>query len=86
MEALTSIKGVKIKGEGAHQILIDYIYKKYNLSEAQRRFLQQMREYRNRVSYEGFYVKNTYIKNNEIKIERIIRLLLKLVNDNLKNS
>lgn len=86
MEALTSLEGVKIKGEGSHQILIDYICKKHNLSEAQRKFLQEIREYRNRISYEGFYVKNSYIKENETKIERIIKLLVKLVDDNLQSN
>lgn len=85
MEALTSIEGVKIKGEGSHQVLIDHICKKHNFSEAQRKFLQEMREYRNRISYEGFYVKNTYIQDNATKIEGIIILLVKLVDDNLKN-
>ena len=72
MEALTLLKGVKIKGEGAHQELIEYVVKQYNLDEQTRRFLQQMREYRNRISYEGFMVNRNYIILNQEKIKSIL--------------
>ena len=68
MEALTLIEGIKIKGEGAHQELIDYITKKY-FDEQTRQFLQQMRDYRNRISYEGFMINKNYIVSNE-KVEK----------------
>lgn len=80
MESLLLIEGVKIKGEGAHQELIDYICKKYNLSESLRIFLQEMRDFRNRISYEGFMVNENYIKMNIKKIEGIIKTLKNLVN------
>ncbi len=75
MEAICFIEGVKIKGEGAHQELIDYICKKYNLGESIRIFLQEMRDFRNRVSYEGFIVNKNYIEQNKDKIENIIKNL-----------
>lgn len=75
MEALTLKGGIKIKGEGAHQELIDYIAKEYNFDEQTRQFLQQMRDYRNRISYEGFIVHQNYIKLNNEKIVNIIKKL-----------
>ena len=39
MEALTLANGSKIKGEGAHQELIDYIVKKHNFDEQTRQLL-----------------------------------------------
>ena len=42
MEALTLSEGVKFKGDGAHQELIDYVSKIYNLDESTRGFLQQL--------------------------------------------
>ena len=78
MESLLLIEGTKIKGEGAHQELIDYVYKKYNLSESSRIFLQEMRDFRNRISYEGFMVNENYIKVNIKKIEDIIKTLKNL--------
>lgn len=75
MEAVTSIEGIKVKGEGAHQELIDYIAKKNSFSEQTRQFLQQMREFRNRISYEGFMVHQNYVTLNESKIKDIIKKL-----------
>lgn len=75
MEALTISKGIKIKGEGAHQELIDHISKEYNLGEQTRQFLQQIREYRNRISYEGFLINKNYIILNQEKIKIIIEML-----------
>lgn len=78
MEAIAYIEGVKIKGEGAHQELIEYICKKYNIEEPIRIFLQELREYRNRISYEGFMINKEYIKVNIKKIEGIIDRFIKL--------
>ena len=75
MEALTLRTGIKIKGEGAHEELIDYIAKTHNIDEQTRQFLQQMRDYRNRISYEGFMVHKNYVALNKDKISSIIALL-----------
>ncbi len=77
MEALGLIRGIKAKGEGAHQELIDYIVKQYRFDEQTRQFLQQMRDYRNRISYEGFMVHKNYIALNQEKIKEIIKNFLK---------
>ena len=79
LEALSYIQGVKIKGEGAHQELINYICKNYNRGEAQRVFLQELRDYRNRISYEGFKIGPLFLENNLQKIEEIIIILKKLI-------
>lgn len=80
MEAISFIEGIKIKGEGAHQELIDYICKKYNISEANRIFLQELRDYRNRISYEGLNINPNYIKENRKRIEEIIKSLQNKIN------
>ena len=79
LEALSYLQGVKIKGEGAHQELIDSICKNYNLSEAQRIFLQELRDYRNRISYEGFKISPLFVENNLQKIQEIITALKKII-------
>ena len=79
MEAITLEEGIKIKGEGAHQELIEYISTKYNFEENIRQFLQQMRDYRNRISYEGFMVHKNYIDLNKDRIQKIIKILFKLL-------
>ena len=77
MEAITLSEGIKFRGDGAHQELIDYISKKYSLGESIRQFLQQLRDYRNRISYEGFMINKNYILSNQDKIKQIIKLLEK---------
>ena len=77
MESLTLKEGIKIKGKGAHQELIDYISKQYKFTEQERIFLQQIRDYRNGISYEGFMINPNFISNNENKIRTIIDKLLK---------
>ena len=73
MDAIAALDGVKAKGEGAHQELIDYVSKAKGLDEQTRLFLQQMRDYRNRIAYEGFAISKNYIVTNKERIESLIR-------------
>ena len=75
MEAFTLREGIKVKGEGAHQELVDYIAKQQKIDEQMRQFLQQMRDYRNRISYEGFMIHKNYINLNKAIIREIIKHL-----------
>lgn len=75
LEALSLKEGVKVKGEGAHQELIDYTAKQKHIDEQRRQFLQEMRDYRNRISYEGFMIHQNYILLNKEKIQAIVHLL-----------
>src|SRR3989338_3672036 len=75
IEATTLSDGVKVKGEVAHQELIDYFASKYGVGEQTRQSLQQMRDYRNRIAYEGFTVSKNYVILNKTKITGIIQKL-----------
>ncbi len=75
IEAITIREGIKVKGEGAHQELIDYVAKQNKIDEQMRQFLQQMRDYRNRISYEGFMIHKNYIDLNKVIIRGIIKHL-----------
>lgn len=79
LEALTISQGVKFKGEGAHQELIDHVTKVHDLGEQTRQLLQQIREYRNKISYEGFMVNKNYIILNKEKINALIKELQQLL-------
>ena len=83
LEAIGLLDGVKARGEGAHQEIIDYICKNHNLGESTRIFLQDMRDYRNRIYYEGFMVKKEYIQHNLDKINSIVSKLNNLIKDKL---
>jgi hypothetical protein len=84
MEALNALDGIKIKGDSAHLKMIEGICENYDIGEGTKQFMQDLREYRNRISYEGFNVKEEFIKSNAPRIEKIISLLFKLVTDRLK--
>ncbi len=75
LEAIALKEGTKARGEGAHQELIDYVAKQIKLDEQTRQFLQQLRDYRNRISYEGFMIQKNFIITNKEKIKSIIRKL-----------
>ena len=75
MDAIVLRKGIKIKGDGAHQELIEYLAHQGEINEQTRAFLQQMREYRNNISYEGFMVPKTYIVSNKEKVSTLIKHL-----------
>ena len=79
MEAISLKEGTKIKGEGAHQQLIDYLSHNEYLVEQERIFLQEMREYRNRISYEGYMVNKNYISINKNLIEKTIQKLITIL-------
>lgn len=83
MEALLYTEGIKMKGESAHYETIEYACEKYKLGESIRVFLQEMRDYRNRFSYEGFNVQESYIRLNRKKIDEIIQRLLRLADERL---
>ena len=84
MEALVALEGVKIKGEGAHYELINYVSEKYKFSEGNKQFLQNLRQFRNRISYEGFSVNLNYINENCERIEEIIKELKGLLNSGIE--
>ncbi|MEK6940701.1 MAG: HEPN domain-containing protein [Nanoarchaeota archaeon] len=86
LEAITLQTGIKIRGEGGHQELIDYVAKKHKLNEQTRQFLQQLRDYRNRISYEGFMITKNFIHTNKQSIKYIINKLFEETNKQTKSS
>lgn len=74
LEAIALTEGIKTRGEGAHKTLIQYICKKY-CSEQQKAQVQELREYQNKINYEGMIIKTHYITANKPLYEQIIREL-----------
>ncbi len=83
MESYASLKGLKFRGENAHKELIDYICE--NLFTSQDKiFLQNLRQFRNQIAYEGFNIDKDYLKRNIIRIENYIKSLIKILDSLLK--
>jgi len=74
MESISSLSGVKFSGDFAHKNLINWTAKELKLSFIQRDLLQQIRSYRNKISYEGFSIKAGYIEQNENEILKVISI------------
>ena len=75
MESLSSLSGIKFVGNFAHKELIDWVSDYLNIGEQNKLFLQRIRNYRNRISYEGFFIKPNFISQNEQRIVEIINKL-----------
>ena len=80
IEAIDAVEGIKFIGEGAHFLAIKDLCKRYNLSKSDEVLMQELREYRNRVAYEGFFVNKEYILSNQKRINYLIKNLLKKLN------
>ncbi|MCK5474138.1 MAG: hypothetical protein KAI53_01920 [Candidatus Aenigmarchaeota archaeon] len=79
--ALTSLDGYKAKGEGAHKILIEYVGESYKneFCEADIYLLDELRRIRNKINYDGFFVKEEYVARNKKIIFEIIRKLNEII-------
>ena len=75
MEALAAEQGEDFRGDGAHARLIDWATEEVELSRADQEFLQSLRQYRNRVQYEGFQVDTDWLSRNRDRIERLFHEL-----------
>ena len=82
ISALLSIHGFK---SYSHECLISFIKEFYPtaLDDFQIHFLDSMRKLRSDIQYRGRDVADDYLKRNEIAIEKIIKILLNLIEKEL---
>ena len=74
------LDGYKTMGEGAHKRQIEYLeanYKEFSKSEIA--FIDDLRMTRNKIAYDGFFVKESYIDRKLIEILKIIAKLKEIV-------
>lgn len=68
----------------SHKALFDYLknnYDNFTLSELE--LMEELRKLRNKVVYEGFFIKPAYLERNETVIKNIISKLKSIVNKKL---
>ena len=76
LSILLLFDGYKTIGESAHKILIDYIKKNYKQFSNYEIFLMDdLRITRNKIAYDGFFVRGDYVNRRK---EDIIKLINKL--------
>jgi uncharacterized protein YutE (UPF0331/DUF86 family) len=83
MGSYSSLEGIKFNGDNAHKELIDYTCQKLFNSQ-DRIFLQELRQFRNQIAYEGFNIDKNYLERNIKKIETYISILINKIKISLK--
>jgi hypothetical protein len=75
------LDGYKTMGDSAHKTTIEYLeskYKEFNGSEIS--LINELRITRNKIAYDGFFVKESYIDRKISDIHEIISKLKRLIN------
>lgn len=83
MESYSSLKSIKFSGDNAHKELIDYVCQELFNSQ-DRIFLQELRQFRNQIAYEGFNIDKDYLERNIKRIEAYISILINKIKITLK--
>lgn len=78
------LDGYKTYGEGAHKRLIEYAEKNYReFSKYEISLIDNLRNTRNKIAYDGFFVEKDYIERKKKDIEAIIRKLKGIIKKKL---
>ena len=74
------LDGYKVRGEGAHKRLFEYIGKNYGeFKESEVALMNELRILRNRIAYNGFFVKEDYIHRKKSLILELIGKMKKVI-------
>ncbi len=85
MTVIALLDGLKTQGEGAHKLLIEYLWKNYRqFAEHETALLENLRTLRNSIAYDGFFVSPDYVERNRAAIETVIEKLRKLAMQKLE--
>jgi len=80
------LDGYKVVGEGAHKRQIEYLknnYKEFNTFEIL--LIDDLRIIRNRVAYNGFFIKESFLERKLKDIEGIIKKLKAIIRKKLND-
>jgi uncharacterized protein (UPF0332 family) len=64
-----------------HECLIAFFKNKYPSYEYEASAIHQLKDVRNRVSYDGIFVQKSYIEMNKLEFKHIIQLLERLIKE-----
>ncbi len=78
LTALLLKKGMKSDN---HECLISFFKRNYPCNEYEAKIIHQLKNVRNRISYDGVFVDKEYVEMNRLEFIHIIDLLERLVKD-----
>ncbi|MFH1506752.1 MAG: hypothetical protein ABIE94_07270 [archaeon] len=64
-----------------HECLISFFKNNFPKYEYETKIMHQLKDVRNRASYDGVFVKKDYVEKNKLEFEHIIKLLNKLLDE-----
>lgn len=77
------LDGCKAYGDYANREMIDYLEKnKKEFKKQELLFINDLRMKRNKITYDGFFVKPDFLKRNIEKVNNIITKLKQVINQN----
>jgi len=79
--ALLNVFGYKSNN---HECLIAFFKNQFPKYEYEIKIIYELKNVRNRIVYDGIFVKKSYLEKNKLEFEHIIELLNKLLDKNLK--
>lgn len=65
-----------------HECLISFLKAEYPEYEAEALIIHELKNIRNRINYDGIFVKPSYLDNNELEFRYIIKILKELIHKN----
>ncbi len=76
------LDGYKTEGEGSHKKLIDYLAENYKTKFSRQEIvlLEELRNTRNKIAYDGFFVPEYYLDTRIKEIKNIISKLKEIIN------
>ena len=64
-----------------HECLISYFKKNYPNYEYETNIIYELKNIRNRINYDGFFIEKQYLIKNKLEFEHIIELLVRLIKE-----
>jgi len=84
LSVILLLDGYKTYGEGAHKKLIEYLETNYKeFSKYEISLIDNLRNTRNKIAYDGFFVEKDYIERKKRDINEVIRKLKGIIRKNL---
>lgn len=84
INAILLVDGFKTEGEGAHKKLIEYLNTNYRqFSQYEISTIDNLRIIRNKIAYEGFFVKEDYLIRKRKTILLIVNKLINVLQEKL---
>ena len=82
LTALLLSRGLKSSN---HECLISFFKANFAEHEYEAKLIHELKNIRNRVSYDGYFVDEDYITKNKLEFNQIIKLLKNLISRNVPN-